>query len=86
MLTYDVPLIMSGRPELSGHLPVPRVWPHVNAGGSMTRGGGEGGEGASGLTVLQYWAFFQTVFNFGNFDFNVPYCGIISPAVRGFSG
>ena len=43
------------------------------------------GEGASGLTALRYWAFFQTVFSFGDFDFNVPYCGIISPAVRGFS-
>ena len=53
MLTYDVRLIMSGQPELSGHLPVPRGWPHINAGGSMTRGGG-GGRGASGLTALQY--------------------------------
>ena len=56
MLTYDVPLIMSGRPELSGHLPVPRVWPHVNAGGSMTRGGGGGGGGIrfDGIAVLGF--------------------------------
>ena len=49
MLTYDVPLIMS---ELSGHLPAPRGWPHINAGGAMTWGGGGGR--ASGLTALQY--------------------------------
>ena len=79
MLTYDVPLIMSGRPELSGHFPVPRGWVR----GAQWRG--EGGRGASGFTALQYWAFFQTVFSFGNFDFNVPYCGVISSAVRGFS-
>ena len=53
MLSYDVPLIMSGRPELSGHLPVPRVWPHVNAGGSMTRGGG-GGIRVDGIAVLGF--------------------------------
>ena len=41
MLTlYDVPLIMSSQPELCGHLLVPRGWPHINAGGAMTRGGG----------------------------------------------
>ena len=61
---------MSGQPELSGHLPVPRGWPHINAGASMTR------RGAGGASA---------VFSFGNFDFNVPYCGIISPAVHGFS-
>ena len=53
MLTlYDVPLIMSSQPELCGHLLVPRGWPHINAGGAMTRGGGGGG--VSGLTALQY--------------------------------
>ena len=57
--------------------------PRVDAGGSIMRGGG--GRGASGFTALQYWAFFQTVFSFGNFDFNVPYCGIIRSALRGFS-
>ena len=46
MLTlYDVPLIMSSQPELCGHLLVPRGWPHINAGGAMTRRGGGGGGG-----------------------------------------
>ena len=54
MLTYDVPLIMS---ELSGHLPAPRGWPHINAGGSMTVGGGGGREGirVDGIAVLSFF-------------------------------
>ena len=56
MLTYDVRLIMSGQPELSGHMPVPRGWPHINAGGSMTRGGGEGGFRVDGIAVLSFFS------------------------------
>ena len=60
MLTlYDVPLIMSSQPELCGHLLVPRGWPHINAGGAMTRGGGGGGEGGirvDGIAVLSFFS------------------------------
>ena len=52
MLTYDVPLIMS---ELSGHLPAPRGWPHINAGGSMTWGGGREGIRVDGIAVLSFF-------------------------------
>ena len=59
MLTlYDVPLIMSSQPELCGHLLVPRGWPHINAGGAMTRGEGGGGGGirVDGIAVLSFFS------------------------------
>ena len=56
MLTlYDVPLIMSSQPKLCGHLLVPRGWPHINAGGAMTRGGG-GGIRVDGIAVLSFFS------------------------------
>ena len=51
-------------PELPGRVDSPGEVSHLKG-------------GTCGFMVLQYWAFFKQYF--GNFDFNVRYCGIIQP-------